>query len=153
MVESKLREFVEGASSSLIDHHVDYNIPKEIKLKNVELWDKEKLEEMISRHFYVFVKFYHPHDERSKEVSLHFDEFATDLEKQGFGIVMGAVDCIEEMEACTSQAIKSYPTMKLYIKGHVLDYIPEAGQPIYPQMMGFISSRIAAQVRSIGSIK
>ena len=43
--------------------------------------------------------------------------------------------------------------MKLYIKGHVLDYIPEPEQPIYPQMMGFISSRIAAQVRSIGSIK
>ena len=66
---------------------------------------------------------------------------------------MGAVDCIEEIEACSSQAIKSYPIMKLYIKGHAEEFIPPTDNPVYPQMLGFVSSKISAQVSRIQNTK
>ena len=97
------------------------------------------------------MKFFRPHEQRSKEVSIHFDEMAKDLQKQGFNITMGAVDCMAQLETCTAQDIQTYPTMKLYIKGHPIVYIADEAHPVYPQMFGFLGQRLSARLTRIAS--
>ncbi|BFZ13988.1 hypothetical protein BsWGS_17027 [Bradybaena similaris] len=72
-----------------------------------------------------FVMFYNPRDKKCCGARATMRQAAHTTQKENHAFA--AVDCTQECELCMTEKVRTYPTMKLYVKGLTVDtyeYVP-----------------------------
>lgn len=89
----QLQDFVDQAINGNLDKRVDYTVPEKILFNKVPVLSSVEFREKIGNNNFVLVKFFSEEDEKSRFLSVHFEDFAKEMED--LNVAVGAVDCLK----------------------------------------------------------
>ena len=110
-----LIQYTESRQTSIYDEKV--SLVSNLNAKNFN----SQVTTNRSKNLISIVHYYKPSDEKSKDLAVEYDKFATEFDGM---FKVAAMNCVEFRDVCEKNEIKEYPTFKVYptLPAPVMDY-------------------------------
>lgn len=103
---------------------------------DVAVLNNSNFKNFVTKHKFVFVKFYAPWCGHCKSMAPAYAKLARRMKEDKNGVPIAKVDATVENELGTKYGVKGFPTLKLFINGEPIDYSGAREEnPIYDWIM------------------